>query len=696
MIRMKRYTWLINTIRRAGEISHNDLSRLWESNEVLSSNKPLNRSTFSRWRKDIQEHCGISIGCKKTGNRLYHIMNPDDFDNCTCLGELSIECLSRIKKEDIITECEIRQDLLDCMFYLGKKLKLDKDSNTEFHDNLVRWDLSYRIDRHMTKAEISYTVNQLLEWFSHDYKLVKKCVADLALSDLSKSDILDRRLGLSDKTLVTMISDHGEMAYLSLKRHFDKVAVRKLFFRKANERDPNYAYHLADYLYQKRRYAKTFDYLNKVNRKTYETLVAKRLGLMYFYGRGVVRDYDKAKNYLESHMDAAGAEEMYALGEIYMRHTGNFGKAAEMYQTFLIQPYQKRKDPFYRKILNRFTEIRSTFGIPDWIIMTVVIGKNNRRCEFSVELPAFCRILLCWGEPRSMIYIYNSGEERRYMTFRHTYRRPGEYKINFEVTCIHAIEALEFSRYRKQLKDIKFLTGRGLKKLSIIGQCLKTLSLPPGENLAGLICRDNAIDSLDLNRCPRLTYLDCASNPISVLKLHRNSSLTKACIRNTQLDRGILSKILRSNRGSFCNALTHNLMQSLDMRLEYYFRCTTWDKTRKYLRTKLNHYYCHALAECESAFFKLKEMARKNNRTPYKNGYVEVDDDYVSEDLIAGHEEFFLEKEPWSVSLATKVRDMYNKEPWMRSDPTLPEYYVASCLVNMIRNVKEMKSLKKY
>ena len=69
-----------------------------------------------------------------------------------------------------------------------------------------------------------------------------------------------------------------------------------------------------------------------------------------------------------------------------MKQTGNFGQAVELFQNFLIQPYKNRQNPFYKKIQERFTQIRSTFGIPDWIIMTVNIGRNNRRCEFSVEL----------------------------------------------------------------------------------------------------------------------------------------------------------------------------------------------------------------------------------------------------------------------------------------------------------------------
>ena len=421
---------------------------------------------------------------------------------------------------------------------------------------------------------------------------------------------------------------------------------------------------------------------------------AKYFGLMYFYGRGVDRDYDKAKTYLERKVDSLDSECIYALGETY-RYT-DLDKAVELYQKYVTEPYVDRNNKYYLKIINRFMEIHSTFGIPDWIIMTVNISRSNLRCEFSVELPAFCRILLHWGEPQSSVLNRQSGETRGKITFRHTYRHPGEYKIDFETTCIHSIEALEFNRYKKQLKEIQFLTGRGLQRISIVGQCLKSLVLPPSLYLSGLICRDNNINSLDLSESPRLTHLDCSNNTISQLKLHRNSSLIKACIRGTRLDRKPLIRILHSNRGAFCNALDYDSLKHVDMRLEYYFRCTTWDKTKKYLRKNLSYYYYHALTECEQAFHKLKIMARKNNRTPYKKGLLEMSNDYVSDNTIVGHEEFFLEKKPWSVSLATKVRDMYHKEPWMRCEPTPPEYFAACCLVNMIRNDKQMELVMQY
>ena len=49
MIQLQKYTWLIDTIRRAGKISLEEISNRWERNKDLSDYKPLNRATFNRW-----------------------------------------------------------------------------------------------------------------------------------------------------------------------------------------------------------------------------------------------------------------------------------------------------------------------------------------------------------------------------------------------------------------------------------------------------------------------------------------------------------------------------------------------------------------------------------------------------------------------------------------------------------------------
>ena len=53
MNQLQKYTWLIDTIRRAGKISHKDLSDRWSRNKDLSDGHELHRATFNRWRDAI-------------------------------------------------------------------------------------------------------------------------------------------------------------------------------------------------------------------------------------------------------------------------------------------------------------------------------------------------------------------------------------------------------------------------------------------------------------------------------------------------------------------------------------------------------------------------------------------------------------------------------------------------------------------
>lgn len=80
MNQLQKYTWLIETIRRAGKISHRDLSSKWERCKDLSDCKPLHRATFNRWRDAIYSQFGIIIDCQRIGGYLYFIANPEDID----------------------------------------------------------------------------------------------------------------------------------------------------------------------------------------------------------------------------------------------------------------------------------------------------------------------------------------------------------------------------------------------------------------------------------------------------------------------------------------------------------------------------------------------------------------------------------------------------------------------------------------
>ena len=80
MIQLQKYTWLIDTIRRAGKISFEEISERWERNKDLSDYRPLSRATFNRWKDAIFSQFGIIISCQRAGGYLYYIENPEDID----------------------------------------------------------------------------------------------------------------------------------------------------------------------------------------------------------------------------------------------------------------------------------------------------------------------------------------------------------------------------------------------------------------------------------------------------------------------------------------------------------------------------------------------------------------------------------------------------------------------------------------
>lgn len=80
MLQLQKYTWLIDTIRRAGKISLEEISDRWQRNKDLSGYRPLSRATFNRWKDAIFSQFGIIISCQRAGGYLYFIENPEDID----------------------------------------------------------------------------------------------------------------------------------------------------------------------------------------------------------------------------------------------------------------------------------------------------------------------------------------------------------------------------------------------------------------------------------------------------------------------------------------------------------------------------------------------------------------------------------------------------------------------------------------
>ena len=67
MLQLQKYTWLIDTIRKAGKISLEEISGRWERNKDLSDYKPLSRATFNRWREAIFSQFRLSLLHREPG-----------------------------------------------------------------------------------------------------------------------------------------------------------------------------------------------------------------------------------------------------------------------------------------------------------------------------------------------------------------------------------------------------------------------------------------------------------------------------------------------------------------------------------------------------------------------------------------------------------------------------------------------------
>lgn len=80
MNQLEKYTWLIDTIRRAGKITHRELSEKWENNVELSKGEQLHRNTLKRWIDGILTQFGIIISCQRVGGYYYFIENPEGID----------------------------------------------------------------------------------------------------------------------------------------------------------------------------------------------------------------------------------------------------------------------------------------------------------------------------------------------------------------------------------------------------------------------------------------------------------------------------------------------------------------------------------------------------------------------------------------------------------------------------------------
>ena len=546
----------------------------------------------------------------------------------------------------------------------------------------------------VSNEEFQYSIDRLTEWKNVGYENSNNALAQILICELGK-DIAERRLDWTDREFVDIIVGCNATIGCGLSKLLHNLAVREYYIKKASEGDFRHIFTLGTYYYESEEYESAFNTLKNLK----DDHTAKYLGLMYYYGHGTKQNHELAREYLARYYDiclCVEPEVHWALGDLYGRYESRI-KQFNLYIKYLESPYIDDNDPFIKKMLRQCMLYRRKTMTQDWMILEVEIKSENLACEFSFELAPYCHLIVDWGD--GTCDKYGDLDKAGTVICQHTYSHPGTYSINIESLWGKIIEGFDFSRYQRQLHFIYLGDCPGLRKLSIIGQCLTNLDITPGgyrkDFLTGVICRDNALTKLDLRYGPNITSLDCSCNPIVSLKLPKHSALSVVALPDSVVNRSEFDELLRLARGNYCRQINYDDLTAIDMRLEHYFRRTNWDKVRKYIHKNEPEYYDHQLAECEFTFAKLKEMSKVTNHNPYeeKGGYLTVDGSYVSDDTILHHEEFFIPREAWTTCLATKVRDTRRHKPWMGFPSTTPEYFVASCLVNMIKNWRELKKL---
>lgn len=77
-ILLKRYLWLVDTLKEGGEMTYDEIADKWGRSSVNDNGTSLSKRTFYNHCQAIARHFGIDIECRRgRGLNLYRIANPE-------------------------------------------------------------------------------------------------------------------------------------------------------------------------------------------------------------------------------------------------------------------------------------------------------------------------------------------------------------------------------------------------------------------------------------------------------------------------------------------------------------------------------------------------------------------------------------------------------------------------------------------
>ena len=75
---LKRYLWLIDTLKRGDEMTYDEIADKWSKSSVNDNGSELSKRTFYNHCQAVARHFGINIECRRgRGLNLYSISNPE-------------------------------------------------------------------------------------------------------------------------------------------------------------------------------------------------------------------------------------------------------------------------------------------------------------------------------------------------------------------------------------------------------------------------------------------------------------------------------------------------------------------------------------------------------------------------------------------------------------------------------------------
>ena len=137
---LKRYLWLIDTLKRNGEMTFDEIAERWEESSLNDNGSVLTKRTFYNHCKAVARHFGIDIECRRgRGLNLYHIVNPHAIEENTLtkwaldsfsLGELLLgnaTIADKILLEDIPSGREWLESILQAL-QQNRKLNIEYEN----------------------------------------------------------------------------------------------------------------------------------------------------------------------------------------------------------------------------------------------------------------------------------------------------------------------------------------------------------------------------------------------------------------------------------------------------------------------------------------------------------------------------------------------------------------------------------------